>query len=862
MVIKKIPKNPYIPGQPVKSKEMFFGREDLFEFLQQRLVGAYQDNVVMLYGQRRTGKTSILYQIRDAERLGSNYVPVLISLEGLQDVETNAWIFLEIARFIARALRLDPPDEKRFDPANSYFRHDFLETVKERLQGRKLLLMIDEYEVLEACVDNPNTSVNITLFHQLRYLMQHFEWLSFLLVGSHKLDELNPAYWKEFTGTIYQTISFLDSKSARQLIQNPALKESVVYTLRTVERLLELSGNHPYFLQSLCQTAFERGAVKGEVDDQDVEQAIESCILSIRNGYESIWREFTDDEKIILATISGLDAPEAHISDIAGQLGYLKVDWKLERINQAIRQLVYKDILRRNGGYRYCVPFFEKCVKTYHPLDRLLDDLGLKRWVNAHLVADPKILRAEQYLRQAEEETQRNNVELAKHMFEAATKVSPDYVDGWLRFGKFYEARQEKENALKIYKDFLKRNPDSVEALNAIGLLLKKSHQYDEALQQFQHSLKIRGDDNVALANIDEINQWFARQRETLQNISNPYSFGTPVRDKRMFYGRERLLDRLLSATTGLQSVSLVGPRRIGKTSLLYNLKQSLPPGYVGVFLDMQAMRHLVSIEKVIFYIAQRVSKEIGWDNTIDYETFSSEPYSGFDIFLDSLFGQQSIQGLILIFDEIDLLVEADYLQKSGQGFFSYLRSLVSSYPLTFIMAGVKSLFDLTYKDNSLFGSPFFNIFVTMQVDLLDVESCQALITDPVHTYLSYTSEAIERITMLSGRHPYVIQAFCHELVEFARSHLRASITVDDVDDVSPQVVKGLHFFFRYLWGHLTEDAKSLLKDTLVFKQEHVDKGFLKYLEENHIITIEENRPVLQMKLFELWLKEYQPWGN
>ena len=56
--------NPYIAGNPVTGPEMFFGREDVFQFLRQTLMGQHRDNVIVLYGQRRTGKTSVLYQMR------------------------------------------------------------------------------------------------------------------------------------------------------------------------------------------------------------------------------------------------------------------------------------------------------------------------------------------------------------------------------------------------------------------------------------------------------------------------------------------------------------------------------------------------------------------------------------------------------------------------------------------------------------------------------------------------------------------------------------------------------------------------------------------------------------------------------
>src|SRR5437764_14035015 len=56
--------NPFIACNPVTGSEMFFGREDVFQFIRQTLIGQHRDNVIVLYGQRRTGKTSVLYQTR------------------------------------------------------------------------------------------------------------------------------------------------------------------------------------------------------------------------------------------------------------------------------------------------------------------------------------------------------------------------------------------------------------------------------------------------------------------------------------------------------------------------------------------------------------------------------------------------------------------------------------------------------------------------------------------------------------------------------------------------------------------------------------------------------------------------------
>lgn len=509
--------NPYIFGAPVKTRDMFFGREDVFAFLQEHLTGTYQDNVIMLYGQRRTGKTSILYQLLQSNPLTETYLPVLISLEGLQDFETNAHVFLEIARKLAGTLHIRPPRAEQLDVTNSYFRYNFLEKrVKPRLGNRKLLLMIDEYEVLEACVENPKTQVSSVLFHQLRHLMQHYEWLSFILVGSYKLEELEAQYWKEFTGALYHTISFLDGESARALIEIPARNFSVQYSADAVERLLELSGNHPYFLQSLCRFAYSNGAATGQITRQQVEDAIHPCMEAIRNGFESIWRDVKDDEQVILATTAHMDSLYVTIADIVGQLEYWRIDWALEKVKDLVRQVERKEFLERTElqHYRYSVPFLEHCIHTYQPIDTVLDTLEIPREQDLSSIRDSNFFKAEKNLRDAEEFAYTGDLQKAEQTFHFVLETYPNYARSWLRFGSFYEACGKWDEALELYQQRLKDTPDSVESSNAIALLLKRRYRFQDALEQFRTSLDIQAHNPIALANIEEIEYWLALDSE------------------------------------------------------------------------------------------------------------------------------------------------------------------------------------------------------------------------------------------------------------------------------------------------------------------------------------------------------------
>ena len=71
--------NPYIIGRPIREPECFFGREDLFRFIKDNL--NQNSQVILLYGQRRIGKTSILFHIPNFVRL-EKFVFIPLSLQG------------------------------------------------------------------------------------------------------------------------------------------------------------------------------------------------------------------------------------------------------------------------------------------------------------------------------------------------------------------------------------------------------------------------------------------------------------------------------------------------------------------------------------------------------------------------------------------------------------------------------------------------------------------------------------------------------------------------------------------------------------------------------------------------------------
>lgn len=60
--------NPYIAGNPIKDKDGFVGRDNIFRDVMQMLRHP-GENAIVLFGQRRIGKTTVLLQL--AQRLSA-----------------------------------------------------------------------------------------------------------------------------------------------------------------------------------------------------------------------------------------------------------------------------------------------------------------------------------------------------------------------------------------------------------------------------------------------------------------------------------------------------------------------------------------------------------------------------------------------------------------------------------------------------------------------------------------------------------------------------------------------------------------------------------------------------------------------
>ena len=95
--------NPYVVGTPVRSATMFYGRQEDLRWIADRLRQPGND-LIMLYGQRRIGKTSLLHQIRNV-REWPTVLPVFVDTHALLPIlRCDDDFYAGIGRTISREL--------------------------------------------------------------------------------------------------------------------------------------------------------------------------------------------------------------------------------------------------------------------------------------------------------------------------------------------------------------------------------------------------------------------------------------------------------------------------------------------------------------------------------------------------------------------------------------------------------------------------------------------------------------------------------------------------------------------------------------------------------------------------------------
>ncbi len=255
-------------------------------------------------------------------------------------------------------------------------------------------------------------------------------------------------------------------------------------------------------------------------------------------------------------------------------------------------------------------------------------------------------------------------------------------------------------------------------------------------------------------------------QAEIEKEIINPFCFGQIVGSKENdpFIGRQDIFSKIreiLTAETRI-AILLLGPKRMGKSSILYRLKHHLPATFTPFYLDCQAIQPASDAEEFARAFCERLCD---WpcENqkfkcpTIPQISSQENPFFWINRWLDSLeqaLAREGKDGILMLDEFKSLGITGRY---TIEDFLSTLRHNIQHRKrLRFLLAGSHSL-DETPVWNTYLGN-----FLTIRVGFLDEASTRQLIERPTPDFnLKYESQAVDRIAQITRGHP----TFIHLLI-------------------------------------------------------------------------------------------------
>jgi hypothetical protein len=248
--------NPYIVGAPVLKPDMCFGREPLFK----RVLSVLHQNSLLLYGERRIGKTTVLRQL--LLRLHAHDDPLYrfraayIDLQGVEAAGFFHLIMEETLRVFGTrasgiALRYRP---RRADYSGRDFQHDMRELLTRlcgpRPDGRieQLVLLLDEADVMYGYDER--------VLQEFRRIFMN-DYAAYLSIVFAAVEVQR--HWQRYESPFYNLfqqipIPPLSRPDAEMLARTP-VRGRYEYQEAAIDLIYQASQGRPMRIQLLCMEA-------------------------------------------------------------------------------------------------------------------------------------------------------------------------------------------------------------------------------------------------------------------------------------------------------------------------------------------------------------------------------------------------------------------------------------------------------------------------------------------------------------------------------------------------------------------------------------------------------------------------------
>ncbi len=370
---------------------------------------------------------------------------------------------------------------------------------------------------------------------------------------------------------------------------------------------------------------------------------------------------------------------------------------------------------------------------------------------------------------------------------------------------------------------------------------------------------------------------------ETAGSVDNPLEF----------FGREKMIATLLDSMSHLQHIGLFGPRKIGKTSLVWQLREQMAQ-HIVAYIDLQ------HVPRDCSYLYQIILDECVRDASFKYPEIKLPAFERPKGAILPNYSTQFIQHLVRVWETLKahrhdikivlLLDEAEHfvpnLTEDEEGFSGFhefmgvVRGVSQQYGflVSIIVSSRPEISRIdTYRGQS---NPGFHYYKEVFLSSLAETGCNQMIQNlGAQMGMSYNEEALSRIYYETGGHPYVTRQFCSLLAQHDGNNTDECcapdngkiVEVQDIEQAISDYLEQKSDYLDSIWQRLSYIEQEILliltthhnscalediiANDLSYDAKRQRRKAVSNLIEHEIIEKCENKYSIRMGLFERFLQ-------
>jgi transcriptional regulator with XRE-family HTH domain len=229
-----------------------------------------------------------------------------------------------------------------------------------------------------------------------------------------------------------------------------------------------------------------------------------------------------------------------------------------------------------------------------------------------------------------------------------------------------------------------------------------------------------------------------------------PFCWRTAITQPDAFFNRDHEQQLLQKYIRDGQSCQIVGPRRIGKSSLLRQIERAAPrwrQGALVAYVDLQNPR-CFTLAGFLDHVGRQLGLAAGAFDLVQFSERLDDLLAG---------GTQPI----LCLDEFEELIMRR--QEFTRDFFAALR-FCGQKPVSIITASQKRLHELLDPGDP--SSPFYNIFPPLELSCFDDSDAADFVALRRAGVPGFTSQEKKGIGSFASGHPLALQVACFHVLE------------------------------------------------------------------------------------------------